>query len=117
MLSRSAEDIAALAARLCPLLGARLDGHATIKVVACDSQIGSGALPSQRFASAGVAITPIEHRGIGRALNSIASAFRDLPIPVLGRIHDGRFILDFRCLEDETEFAAQITKLTVSNKA
>ena len=34
-----------------------------------------------------------------------------LPIPVLGRVHDGDFLLDLRCLDREEEFAAQLASL------
>jgi L-seryl-tRNA(Ser) seleniumtransferase len=46
-------------------------------------------------------------------LNAIAKAFRDLPVPVVGRIHEGAFVLDFRCLDDEEAFAVQLPKLNL----
>ena len=38
--------------------------------------------------------------------------FRALPIPVIGRLQDGAFILDLRGLEpaDEARFAAQLER-------
>jgi L-seryl-tRNA(Ser) seleniumtransferase len=88
-----------------------LRGVASVAVIDCDSQIGSGALPTQRIASAGLAIRPVTSRGAGSVLNRIAKAFRDLPVPVIGRVHDGALVLDFRCLDDEAAFAAQLSKL------
>ena len=44
----------------------------------------------------------------GRAVEALAQAFRSLPSPVLGRISDGVFQLDLRCLEDEDAFVAQL---------
>ena len=40
-----------------------------------------------------------------------AAAFRGLPIPVIGRMHEGAFILDLRCLDDEAAFLAQLERL------
>jgi L-seryl-tRNA(Ser) seleniumtransferase len=34
-----------------------------------------------------------------------------LPVPVIGRIEAGRVVLDLRCLEEETEFIAQLSSL------
>jgi L-seryl-tRNA(Ser) seleniumtransferase len=113
LLTRPVDDIAALARRLCPMLAAQLGDTASVEVTACDSQIGSGALPTQRIASAGLAISPAQRkRGAGTALNSLSAALRALPVPVIGRIQDGRLILDLRCLEDEAVFTAQLSKLT-----
>ena len=41
----------------------------------------------------------------------ISSAFRALPVPVIGRIKDGAFIMDLRCLEHEEEFVEQLQHL------
>ena len=38
----------------------------------------------------------------------IARAFRELPVPVIGRMQDGALIFDLRCLEDETAFVDQL---------
>jgi L-seryl-tRNA(Ser) seleniumtransferase len=51
---------------------------------------------------------PLEAKRPGAALQRLAKAFRDLPIPVLGRTASGAFLLDLRCLEDEPGFVAQL---------
>jgi L-seryl-tRNA(Ser) seleniumtransferase len=104
MLARAEGEIRAMAARLRPLVERALGGKSTVEVIDCESQIGSGALPTRRIASAGIAIRPGGDR--------IAAAFRRLPLPVVGRIHQGAFILDLRCLQDEAGFAAQLSQLT-----
>ena len=84
---------------------------ATVRVIDCQSQVGSGALPSRTIPSAGLAIEPLARRGAGRTLQQIALAFRRLPVPVIGRIQDDAFVLDLRCLDDEARFTAQLTEL------
>ena len=112
-LVRPVAAIRAAADRLREAVGSALRGVASVAVIDCDSQIGSGALPTQRIASAGLAIRPVTGRGSGSVLNRIAKAFRDLPVPVIGRVHDGAIVFDFRCLDDEATFAAQLSKLEV----
>ena len=73
----------------------------------CLSQIGSGSLPVERLKSACISIEPLG-KSKGKALKTLASAFRSLPMPVIGRIQDDTFLLDVRCLEDVDEFLAQL---------
>ena len=102
-LARPLDELRALAARLCPVLRTAVGDKASVDVIDCESQIGSGALPTQRIASAGLALRPGNDR--------LSAAFRALPIPVIGRLQDGTFLLDLRCLEDEAAFAAQLDRL------
>ncbi len=99
MLARPLPDIRAMAARLAPALQRKFNAQ----IVDCESQVGSGALPTQRIPSAGLAIRPGDAR--------LAARFRKLPIPVIGRLQDGAFILDLRCLEDEMGFLNQLGEL------
>ncbi|HEY5896056.1 MAG TPA: L-seryl-tRNA(Sec) selenium transferase [Burkholderiales bacterium] len=101
LLARPVDEIRAQAERLKPSLQERL--RETVEVVACESQVGSGAAPAQRIASAGLAIRPGSAR--------LAARLRALPVPVIGRIQEGALILDLRCLEDEAGFATQLSKL------
>jgi len=111
-LTRPLSDIEAQAERVLPAVNAVLGAQAAVCIVSCGSQIGSGSLPVDSLPSAGIAIT-----GTGKSRNSfanqIAAAFRALPVPVVGRIKDGAFIMDLRCLEDEAEFVAQLGKLKI----
>jgi L-seryl-tRNA(Ser) seleniumtransferase len=96
-------------------LAAKLGSGFTVEVVACMSQIGSGALPLEDLPSAGLAIRPRATRGSGRALKRLAYGFRRLPVPVIGRIEDGAQILDLRCLEDEAAFATNLAALDLGD--
>jgi L-seryl-tRNA(Ser) seleniumtransferase len=106
LLARPASEIKSIAQRLLPMVAAKLGGRFNVEVIACASQIGSGALPLETVPSAGLAIRPSAPRGAGRALEGLAAALRNLPVPVIGRVEDGAQILDLRCLEDEAAFAA-----------
>jgi L-seryl-tRNA(Ser) seleniumtransferase len=109
LLARPLAEIEAQARRLAPLLTTALGDAARVEVTACRSQAGSGSLPQSEIPSAGLAITA---KGGKRAAARLAAAFRRLPVPVIGRIHDGALLLDLRCLDDEAGFTAQLDQLT-----
>jgi L-seryl-tRNA(Ser) seleniumtransferase len=48
----------------------------------------------------------------GSALDGLAERLRRLPVPVIGRVADGRLWLDLRCLEDEAGFLALLPCLS-----
>jgi L-seryl-tRNA(Ser) seleniumtransferase len=112
LLVRPQQEIAALAHRLLPALRSALGERAVVAVEPCASQIGSGALPVESLPSSCLAVRPDRPgKGEGRFLARIEQAFRSLPVPVIGRISEGAFRLDLRCLEDEAEFVAQLARL------
>ena len=111
LLTRSRADISAVAERLLPAVRAVVGRVASVSVVDCQSQIGSGALPTRTIQSAGLALGPLGRRAAGTVLQQISAAFRRLPVPVVGRIQDDAFILDLRCLADEAAFIAQLARL------
>jgi L-seryl-tRNA(Ser) seleniumtransferase len=111
MLARSTEEIEALAKRLAPAVASALGEALAVEVVSCASQIGSGALPQETIASAGIACRARNARSGGRALLALAAALRALPVPVIGRIEDQALILDLRCLEDEAGFVRNLAAL------
>ena len=113
LLTRKREEISALANRVLPEVTKALEGHASVRVLECASQIGSGALPVETLPSAGIAAVPAGKRRSGAA-DAISRAFRALPVPVIGRIQEGEFILDLRCLDDEAGFVAQLAQLKLA---
>ena len=76
------------------------------------SQVGSGALPVDTLDSVAIKLVKPGQRRPGKALKQLASAFRQLPIPVIGRIEDDALWFDLRCLEDETEFLENLGSLS-----
>ena len=111
LLARDAGEIRATAERLQPRLAEALAGVASVDIVECESEVGSGALPTQLIPSAGLSIRPAS--GSGADLNRIAAALRRLHVPVLGRIQEKAIVLDLRCLEDEMTLVAQFASLRV----
>ncbi len=109
LLARGQDEIAAHAAALLPRVQLAVGDSYMVDVVDCASQIGSGALPLDTLASAGLGFCATD--GSGGALDALAAALRALPIPVIGRIADGMLILDLRCLEDPDAFAANLDGL------
>ncbi|HTN92990.1 MAG TPA: L-seryl-tRNA(Sec) selenium transferase, partial [Gallionella sp.] len=115
LLTRSADDIKAVAARVLQPLQNKLADYYSATVCDCASQIGSGSLPVERLDSHGIAIRPVKKgRGEGTALEKLAAALRALPVPVIGRIEDGALVLDLRCLDDEAGFISQLAELNVA---
>jgi len=90
-LTRSQEEMDTLATQIVPLLGQRLGDEFVITVENAKAQIGSGALPEEDIPSRAIAI-----RNAKVSPEKIAARFRSSDPPILGRIHDGAFLLDLR---------------------
>jgi len=114
-LARAAGEIDAQAWRLLSAVQAALRGKAEAEVVPVNSQIGSGSLPVDLIASHGIAVS-VSGKRRSTVAAEISAAFRALPAPVIGRINDGAFIMDLRCLEPghEQEFMEQLKRLDLS---
>ncbi|WP_373185562.1 L-seryl-tRNA(Sec) selenium transferase [Halopseudomonas sp.] len=108
-LSRPQANIAAQAQRLSPALQRWVGDAAQVQSVEVMGQIGSGSLPIERLPSQAIALSPTgPARSANRRLLAIQRALLDMPVPVIGRIHDGRLLLDLRCLDEEQNFADQL---------
>jgi L-seryl-tRNA(Ser) seleniumtransferase len=108
--TRKRVDLLDMAGKLQPALQDALGSRWIVDVADLMSQIGSGALPLETLPSGGIAVTPVKGSP-GRALDGLAERFRRLPMPVIGRISEGRFLLDLRCLDDVDTFISQLTHL------
>ena len=107
-MTRRKDAIQSQAERLLAPLAAHYGTEFVVSVQPCLSQIGSGSLPVDRLPSAALTFTP--HDGRGSRLEALATRWRELPVPVIGRIYEGRLWLDLRCLEDETRFMEMLLK-------
>ncbi len=108
--TRTQADIELAASRLLSAFDAISPDYAA-RVVACTSQIGSGALPLNTLASAGIALQASSRKGEGAAIEALSRAMRKLPVPIVGRIRDNALILDLRCLDDESLLLTQLARL------
>ncbi|MDA1100991.1 MAG: L-seryl-tRNA(Sec) selenium transferase [Proteobacteria bacterium] len=115
LLTRPVAEIQAMAERVGPVLQKALGDRAQVGIRPCSGQIGSGSLPVESLDSVALVIKPnTGRRGTGGALKRLATAFRDLPIPVLGRITGDALHFDLRCLEDEAAWLGQLPELQVN---
>ena len=117
-LTRNKEDINKQATRLLPLIKSILPDQFTIDIEETSSQIGSGALPVENIASVAFAISAISQTD--NEIRNLSHALRQLPKPIIGRIHKGKILLDLRCLDTdssvEAEFIEQLSLLRESLK-
>jgi L-seryl-tRNA(Ser) seleniumtransferase len=109
-LTRPLPDIDAQARRLLPAVQSALGTAADGAIVELKSQIGSGSLPVDLIASCGIAVSAPGRRRSAAAAE-ISATFRALPVPVIGRVREGAFVMDLRCLDHEAEFLAQLSQL------
>jgi L-seryl-tRNA(Ser) seleniumtransferase len=115
-LTRPAAEVEQQASRLLPHVQQALPASATVRVEHCRSQIGSGALPLDLLDSRALVIEPkSDMSGKDAFITGLSKSFRCLPVPVIGRIHDGALIFDLRCLQpdEESEFINQLAKLAI----
>ena len=114
LLKREENDIKKMAQRLYPKIAYKLAKIATVEMIPCKSQVGSGALPVDLLPSYGLAIrSKLSKRQNGIFLKNFCNSLRSLPIPVIGRVHEGALILDLRCLEDEEILIKQLQFLKI----
>ena len=96
MLSRPAEEIAALAMQVQEGLAAAFGTAAEVTVIDCQSQVGSGSLPVEALPSKGLAIAPRN-----MSAETLDAAFRRADPPVIARIRDNRVLMDLRTVTPE----------------
>ena len=106
MLTRSRQEIEAQARRLLPHVAEALGDGFAVEICECRSQIGSGALPLETIASAGLAIAA---KRKGPELERLSAMLRELPRPVIGRIEKERLVLDLRCMGEDEAFLSNLS--------
>ena len=74
------------------------DEHRTVTVVGCASAVGGGSLPGETLPSYAIALN-------GAQPDALANALRHATPPVIGRIAEGRLLLDVRTVLEEQEAA------------
>ncbi len=93
--ARSLESIEETTYEAAELLRAALGPDYRIALVESECEIGSGALPEAVLPSRAIAITHVSD-----GPDRVARRFREAWPPIIGRIHDGAFLLDMRAITD-----------------
>jgi L-seryl-tRNA(Ser) seleniumtransferase len=104
-LTRPIAELEALAGDALQRIAQVLGTDYQLELVDSQCEIGSGAQPTETLASKAIAIT---HSSIGPL--EIAARFRKNDPPILGRVHDDRFWLDLRCINDPTDLVPRATR-------
>jgi L-seryl-tRNA(Ser) seleniumtransferase len=112
LLNRKEKEIYEVAKKLFPLIKLKVSNIAEVKIIKCKSQIGSGSLPVELLPSYGIKISALNiKRNSNKFLQNMSKKFRELPIPIIGRLSKDSLIFDCRCLESETLIIKQLEKL------
>ncbi|HWP67212.1 MAG TPA: L-seryl-tRNA(Sec) selenium transferase [Candidatus Limnocylindria bacterium] len=93
-LTRPLDELEAVGRASLERLATALGAGYRVELVASEAEVGSGAAPARPIPSRALAVT---HATLGP--DAIAARFRAATPPVLGRIFDGRFLLDLRGVE------------------
>jgi L-seryl-tRNA(Ser) seleniumtransferase len=93
--TRGLEELETMGARLIPAIEKALGSGFRVALEDSTSQIGSGSLPTEEIPTKVIAI---ESKNVGA--ERIAEKFRRASPPIIGRVKDGRFLLDLRAIFD-----------------
>jgi L-seryl-tRNA(Ser) seleniumtransferase len=111
-LTRTLDEIQGLAETVLPVIRTFLGDRAQVNIVETHSQIGSGSLPLDLLPSRAICISSSPGKQADKRLLEIVSEFRKLSVPVIGRVHDGNFLLDLRTLGCAQDLTSQLGNLT-----
>ncbi|MGB9595644.1 MAG: L-seryl-tRNA(Sec) selenium transferase [Candidatus Poribacteria bacterium] len=91
MITRPIDEIRNVAQEITKKLRPILNGIAEVWDQGGNSQVGSGALPVESIRSWYVALRPIS-----MSVEKLAELFRNVEIPIIGRINEGCLLMDMR---------------------
>jgi L-seryl-tRNA(Ser) seleniumtransferase len=106
MLTVTPEELKRRAQSIGRQLKKKIDVQCKIEIVPTISKVGGGALPEFGLDSWAVDLEPLQMK-----LNFFEHGLRELPIPLIGRIENDRFLLDVRTVQ-EREIKELISLLT-----
>ena len=78
---------------------ARIGDQPGLSMVETVATVGGGSLPGETLPSWGVAVDP---RVIGTTADRLAGALRAADPPTIGRVEDGRVVVDMRTIDPAT---------------
>ena len=108
-LTRSLDELERAGRAIVPVLSAALGEGFAVSLEAATAQIGSGALPTEEIPTKVVVVT---HATLGA--EAVARRFRQARPPIIGRINDGRFLLDLRSVTDPRSLVPSWSPATAS---
>jgi len=104
MLTISADKVKRRAQALLRRTRKHIAHRCVFSLLSTVSRVGGGAMPECNLPTWAVALEPHDI-----SLNSVEADFRRLPVPLIGRIENDKFILDMRTIqEDEIAMVADI---------
>lgn len=85
-----------------------------LELYPCESQVGGGSLPLTTLPSVAVAFMPYEI-----SVEELDRRMRKLPLPVIGRIEKGKYLLDMRTfeMEEASRFIKELKEEDVLRRA
>jgi L-seryl-tRNA(Ser) seleniumtransferase len=96
MLTLSAAELTVRGKRLLRRFSRALPAAVSLSLVSGTSQVGGGALP---LAELPTALIAVEAEGLSP--HELERRLRNSPVPVIGRIYKGKFLLDLRTILDD----------------
>ncbi len=102
MFTRPLGELEAVGREVVRLLQPALGAGVRLSLEDATSQIGSGALPTQEISTKVIAV-----KQDGMSADRIAERFRRARPAIIGRIHDGRFLLDLRTIFNPADLIPQ----------
>ncbi|MCP4340922.1 MAG: L-seryl-tRNA(Sec) selenium transferase [Desulfobulbaceae bacterium] len=106
MLTIASEKLKSRAQKIQRRLKRAIDTQCATRIVPTVSRVGGGALPELGIDSWAIDLEPTKMK-----LSFFESSLRKLSIPIIGRIENGRFLIDVRTVQDG-EIAAFVSLLT-----
>ncbi|MBB5349388.1 L-seryl-tRNA(Sec) selenium transferase [Desulfoprunum benzoelyticum] len=104
MLTISADKIKKRAQALLRRTSKDIADRCVLSLMSTVSRVGGGAMPEYNLPSWAVALQPQD-----MSLNAVETDFRQLPVPLIGRIENDKFIMDMRTIqENEIAMVADI---------
>lgn len=95
MLTIAGEDLQKRARRIVRSLKKKISEVCRVQIVPTISRVGGGALPEFNIDSWAIDLQPLTLK-----LSALEQGLRRLPIPIIGRIENERFLLDVRTIQD-----------------
>jgi L-seryl-tRNA(Ser) seleniumtransferase len=84
------------AQKLFKRLHAKVSKVCNVELTSTYSRVGGGAMPECNLDSWAVVLQPVRI-----SLSSLEKAFRQLPLPIIGRVEDEKFLLDARTIQED----------------